>query len=143
MNFIKILRKNPSKPELNIFWEGLKNVAQSWKRFYQTFVAFSENLNFVILSIGTDLALLAMCDHIIISHGTYGMWAAFLASSTNTHIMVKLTTCFHEFFEYKYTICFSTKYYVILEIKPCGLGSRIRGMEAESHNWSHFLMNLW
>jgi len=38
-------------------------------------------------STGTDLALLAMCDHIIISHGTYGMWAAFLASSTNTHIM--------------------------------------------------------
>ena len=109
MNFIKILRKNPSKPEicsckLNIFWEGLKNVAQSWKRLYQTFVAFSKKPElYVILSIGTDLALLAMCDHIIISHGTYGMWAAFLASSTNTHIMVKITTCFHEFFEYKYT----------------------------------------
>ena len=61
---------------------------------------------YVILPIGTDLALLAMCDHIIISHGTYGMWAAFLASSTNTHIMVKLTTCFHEFFEYKFTFFF-------------------------------------
>ena len=36
---------------------------------------------------GTDLALLTMCDHVIISHGTYGMWAAFLASSTKTHIM--------------------------------------------------------
>ena len=31
----------------------------------------------------------------------------------------------------------------LLEIKPCGLGSRIRDMEAESHNWSHFLVNLW
>ena len=38
-------------------------------------------------STGTDLALLSMCDHMIISHGTYGMWAAFLASSENTHIM--------------------------------------------------------
>ena len=27
----------------------------------------------------------------------------------------------------------------LLEIKSCGLGSRIRDMEAESHNWSHFL----
>ena len=32
--------------------------------------------------------------------------------------------------------------YLRLEIRPCGLGSRIRDMEAESHNWSHFL-NLW
>ena len=38
-------------------------------------------------STGTDLALLAKCDHMIISHGTYGMWAAFLSSSENTHIM--------------------------------------------------------
>ena len=30
----------------------------------------------------------------------------------------------------------------ILEIKPCGLGSRSPDMEAESHNWSHFLVNL-
>ena len=33
--------------------------------------------------------------------------------------------------------------YSILEIKPCGLGSRIRDMEAETYNWSHFLVNLW
>ena len=25
-------------------------------------------------------------------------------------------------------------FYILLEIKPCGLGSRIRDMEAESHN---------
>ena len=34
-----------------------------------------------------DLAILAACDHVIVSHGTFGMWAAFLASSDNTHIM--------------------------------------------------------
>ena len=28
-----------------------------------------------------------MCKHVIISHGTFGMWAAFLSSSENTHIM--------------------------------------------------------
>jgi hypothetical protein len=32
--------------------------------------------------------------------------------------------------------------YESLEIKPCGLGSRIQDMEAKSHNGSHFL-NLW
>ena len=42
------------------------------------------------ISKGTDLAVLSMCHHIIISHGTYGMWAAFLASSVNTHIMSKV-----------------------------------------------------
>ena len=42
------------------------------------------------LSQGTDLALLSMCDHVIISHGTFGMWAAFLASSENTHIMADI-----------------------------------------------------
>ena len=39
------------------------------------------------MSKGTDLALLSMCKHVIISHGTFGMWAAFLSSSENTHIM--------------------------------------------------------
>ena len=28
-------------------------------------------------------------------------------------------------------------------LKNCRLGSRIRDMEAESYNWSHFLVNLW
>ena len=32
--------------------------------------------------------------------------------------------------------------YELLEIKPCGLGSRIRDMEAESYNWSHLLVNI-
>ena len=31
--------------------------------------------------------------------------------------------------------------YYVLEIKPCRLGSRIQDMEAESYNWSHFLVN--
>ena len=38
-------------------------------------------------SVGIDLALLSMCDHLIISHGTFGLWGAFLASTNNTHIM--------------------------------------------------------
>jgi len=42
------------------------------------------------ISMGTDLAVLSMCDHVIISHGTFGMWAAFLASSENTNIMAKV-----------------------------------------------------
>ena len=36
------------------------------------------------------MALLSLCDNIIISHGTYGMWAAFLASSKNIHIMAQI-----------------------------------------------------
>merc|ERR1712241_622265 len=38
-------------------------------------------------STGIDLVILSSCDHVIISHGTYGIWAAFLASNGNTHIM--------------------------------------------------------
>ena len=34
------------------------------------------------------------------------------------------------------------KLYTILQIKPCGLGSRIRDMEAESYNWSHLMVNI-
>ena len=30
----------------------------------------------------------------------------------------------------------------VLEIKPCGFESRIWDMEAESYNWSHFLVNV-
>ena len=29
-----------------------------------------------------------------------------------------------------------------LDIKPCKPGSRLRDMEAESHNWSHFLVSI-
>ena len=38
-------------------------------------------------STGYDLALLAACDHVVISHGTFGIWASFLSSLENTHIM--------------------------------------------------------
>ena len=38
-------------------------------------------------SVGVDLALLTLCDHVIISHGTFGLWAAFLSSLENDHIM--------------------------------------------------------
>ena len=31
------------------------------------------------IDVGEDLALLAACNHSIISYGTFGMWAAFLA----------------------------------------------------------------
>ena len=36
---------------------------------------------------GVDFAILTLCDHVVVSHGTFGMWAAFLASNENTHIM--------------------------------------------------------
>ena len=32
--------------------------------------------------------------------------------------------------------------YHTLENKPCGLGSRIQDMEAESYNLSHLLVNI-
>ena len=35
----------------------------------------------------------------------------------------------------------SSESYNALEIKPCGLGSRIRDMEAECYNWSPLLVN--
>ena len=37
--------------------------------------------------IGVDFAILTLCDHVVVSHGTFGMWAAFLSSNENTHIM--------------------------------------------------------
>ena len=40
-------------------------------------------------SSGIDFATLTLCDHVIVTHGTFGLWAAFLASDTNTHIMAK------------------------------------------------------
>ena len=40
-------------------------------------------------SSGIDFATITLCDHVIVTHGTFGLWAAFLASDTNTHIMAK------------------------------------------------------
>ena len=37
-------------------------------------------------SIGIDLALLAQCDHVITSEGTFGQWGALLASNESIHI---------------------------------------------------------
>ena len=34
-----------------------------------------------------DLAILSLCDNVIISHGTFGLWGALLSSSKNIHIM--------------------------------------------------------
>lgn len=41
----------------------------------------------LVESKGIDFALLTHCDHVIASHGTFGMWAIFLANPNNTHIM--------------------------------------------------------
>ena len=37
-------------------------------------------------SIAIDLALLAQCDHVITSEGTFGQWGALLASNESIHI---------------------------------------------------------
>ena len=38
-------------------------------------------------SIGIDLAILSLCDHIIMTHGTFGLWGTFLSSIENQHII--------------------------------------------------------
>ena len=40
-----------------------------------------------IESTGIDLAILSICDHIIVTHGTFGIWSTFLSSDHNTHIV--------------------------------------------------------
>ena len=34
-----------------------------------------------------DFGILTKCDHVILSHGTFGLWAAILSSKENHHIM--------------------------------------------------------
>ena len=34
-----------------------------------------------------DFGILTLCDHMILSHGTFGMWAALLASNENVHLL--------------------------------------------------------
>ena len=36
-------------------------------------------------SAGHDLAVLSMCDHMIVSAGTFGWWAAWLANGTTVY----------------------------------------------------------
>ena len=38
-------------------------------------------------SIGVDLAILSVCDHVIMTHGTFGLWSTFLSSIENQHII--------------------------------------------------------
>ena len=66
-----------------------------WSKYFlviRVFVLDLKTNNIKKLFSAIDLALLSMCDHIIISHGTFGLWAAFLASSKNTHIMAQITS---------------------------------------------------
>ena len=42
-------------------------------------------------SVGIDFGTLTQCDHLIISQGTFGLWAALLSKAeNNTHIMADL-----------------------------------------------------
>ena len=34
-----------------------------------------------------DFAILMKCNHVILSHGTFGLWAAILSSKVNEHII--------------------------------------------------------
>ena len=34
-----------------------------------------------------DFGILTKCDHLILSHGTFGLWAAILSSKDNLHVM--------------------------------------------------------
>ena len=38
-------------------------------------------------SMGVDLAILSLCDHVIMTHGTFGLWSTFLSSVENEHIV--------------------------------------------------------
>ena len=38
-------------------------------------------------SVGVDLALLSLCQHVIMTHGTFGLWSTFLSSTENEHIV--------------------------------------------------------
>jgi hypothetical protein len=44
--------------------------------------ALNEDFSFN-LTLGMDLALLAACNHTILTYGTFGFWAGFLAGSGN------------------------------------------------------------
>ena len=34
-----------------------------------------------------DFGILTKCDHLILSHGTFGLWSALLSSKNNNHII--------------------------------------------------------
>jgi len=38
-------------------------------------------------SMGVDFAILSLCDHVIMTHGTFGLWSTFLSSVENEHIV--------------------------------------------------------
>ena len=38
-------------------------------------------------SMGVDLAILSLCQHVIMTHGTFGLWSTFLSSVENEHIV--------------------------------------------------------
>lgn len=59
-----------------------------WAKQYIVSNATSLNVSVVYLfhnSPGEDMAVLSMCDHVIVSSGTYGWWAAWLAKGTTTY----------------------------------------------------------
>ena len=38
-------------------------------------------------SMGVDLAIMSLCQHVIMTHGTFGLWSTFLSSLENEHIV--------------------------------------------------------
>jgi galactoside 2-L-fucosyltransferase 1/2 len=41
-----------------------------------------ENWRSIFCSVGHDLAVMSLCNHTIISHGTFSFWAGFLAGGS-------------------------------------------------------------
>ena len=50
-------------------------------------VAFIGTIGQMKESSEVDFSILLSCDHIILSHGTFGLWAALLSSEDKIHIM--------------------------------------------------------
>ena len=71
---------------------AIKSVLQPLNERYLKFVGkIDEGLEGLLTkeqSVGIDFGILTQCDHLIISQGTFGFWAALLSKvENNTHIM--------------------------------------------------------
>lgn len=79
-----VVSDNPRTAKINI----MKNQDTHKDIFFAGTIALAVDGEMELTeSKGIDFALLTSCDHVIASHGTFGMWAIFLASPEKTHIM--------------------------------------------------------
>ena len=39
-------------------------------------------------SAGADMAILSLCNHLVLSRGTFGAWASFLSGETQPHLIL-------------------------------------------------------